>query len=136
MAPDDLIVAAQAARVNAYAPYSVYFVGAAVRGRDGVIYSGCNVENVSFGLSMCAERVAIGQMVAAGCRTIREVVVTTRDAGTPCGMCRQTLAEFTDEPELVTVWLVGDHGETKSYTLAELIPATFRTELNQVGNKE
>lgn len=131
MAPKDLVDAARAVRANAYAPYSVYSVGAAVRGADGVIYSGCNVENVSFGLCMCAERVAIGQMVAAGCRRIREVAVVTRDAGSPCGMCRQTLAEFTDEPERVMIWLVGEGGTERKFTLAELIPATFRAALGQ-----
>lgn len=128
-ATESLIAAAQAAQTNAYAPYSVYPVGAAVLGSDGNIYSGCNVENVSFGLTMCAERVAIGQMVTAGCRRIKELAIVTRDGGTPCGMCRQTLAEFTDEPERVTIWLVSEKGERRSYSLAELIPDTFRTDL-------
>jgi len=125
---DALIESARAVRANAYAPYSVYSVGAAVRGADGKTYTGCNVENVSFGLCMCAERVAIGQMVSSGCRKIVEVAVATRDGGTPCGMCRQTLAEFTDEPERVTVWLVNDAGNRESFSLAELIPNTFRAD--------
>ncbi len=127
--PTALIEAAQTVRANAYAPYSVYSVGAAVLGADGQVYIGCNVENVSFGLCMCAERVAIGQMVSSGCRRIVEVAVSTRDGGTPCGMCRQTLAEFTDEPERVRVWLVNDAGIRESYSLAELIPNTFRTDI-------
>ena len=94
---ESLIEAAQTVRTNAYAPYSVYPVGAAVLGSDGAIYTGCNVENISFGLTMCAERVAIGAMIAAGCRKVTEVAIATRDGGSPCGMCRQTLAEFTSQ---------------------------------------
>lgn len=130
-----LIEAAQKVRANAYAPYSVYPVGAAVLGSDGTIYTGCNVENISFGLTMCAERVAIGAMVVAGCRRVTEVAVATRDGGSPCGMCRQTLAEFTSQPEQVTIWLVDDHGNRRSATLAELIPDTFTTEL-QSNNQD
>ncbi|MFM9874318.1 MAG: cytidine deaminase [Fimbriimonadaceae bacterium] len=126
---DALIDAAQKVRANAYAPYSVYSVGAAVRGADGKIYTGCNVENVSFGLTMCAERVAIGQMVASGCRKVAEVAISTRDGGTPCGMCRQTLAEFTNEPERVTIWLVNEAGKRHSFSLADLIPNSFQTDL-------
>lgn len=133
--PDALIAAAQKVRANAYAPYSVYSVGAAVLGADGNIYTGCNVENVSFGLCMCAERVAIGQMVSSGCRTILEVAVSTRDGGTPCGMCRQTLAEFTEEPERVTIWLVNEAGKRKSFSLAELIPNSFRTDFGSENRK-
>jgi cytidine deaminase len=126
---ESLIEAAQKVRANAYAPYSVYSVGAAVLGADGNVYTGCNVENVSFGLCMCAERVAIGQMVSSGCRKIAEVAVATRDGGTPCGMCRQTLTEFTDEPERVMIWLVNDAGERNSFSLAELIPNSFRSDI-------
>jgi cytidine deaminase len=126
---ESLIEAAQKVRANAYAPYSVYSVGAAVLGADGNVYTGCNVENVSFGLCMCAERVAIGQMVSSGCRKIAEVAVATRDGGTPCGMCRQTLTEFTDEPERVMIWLVNDAGERDSFSLAELIPNSFRSDI-------
>lgn len=130
-----LIEAAQTVRANAYAPYSVYPVGAAILGSDGAIYTGCNVENISFGLTMCAERVAIGAMVAAGCRQVTEVAIATRDGGTPCGMCRQTLAEFTHQPERVTIWLVDEQGNRRSATLAELIPDTFTTDL-QSNNQD
>jgi cytidine deaminase len=126
---DELVTAAVRAQMNAYAPYSVYHVGAAVLGSDGVIYAGCNVENISFGLTICAERNAVGQMVAAGCKRIEAVAVVTRDGGTPCGMCRQTLAEFTDAPDRVDVWIVNEHGSRRSTTLAKLLPDRFSTEL-------
>lgn len=130
---EHLIAAARMVRANAYAPYSVYPVGAAVLGSDGTIYTGCNVENISFGLTMCAERVAIGKMVAAGCRRVTEVAIATRDGGTPCGMCRQTLAEFTDQAERVAVWLVDEQGNRRSTQLSALIPDTFSTDLQSIN---
>lgn len=124
-----LVEAAQAAQSRAYAPYSHYLVGAAILGADGQIYTGCNVENVSYGLTVCAERVAIGQMVTAGCRAIKDVVVVTRDGGTPCGMCRQTLAEFTSMPEQVMVTCLNAEGEAKRWRLSALLPEAFRSEV-------
>ncbi len=113
-------------RANAYAPYSVYHVGAAILGADGRVYVGCNVENASFGLTMCAERVALGCMVANGCKTVAAVAIVTRDGASPCGMCRQSLAEFVDEPDSLTVWLVDDGGNVEGTTLGELWPKGFR----------
>jgi len=127
---DSLIAAAASTRANAYAPYSVYKVGAAVLGADGQIYVGCNVENISFGLTVCAERVAMGTMVAAGCKQILAVAVVTQDGATPCGMCRQSLAEFADDASKVEVVTASEAGDRKSYWLADLIPASFRTEFN------
>lgn len=126
---DELLEAARAVRTNAYAPYSVYQVGAAIRGADGVIYTGCNVENVSFGLSLCAERSAVAAMVAAGCRSVQAVAVVTKDGGTPCGMCRQVLAEFAESGE-TPVRCADEAGRTASYTVGELLPSQFRTDLS------
>lgn len=128
---NELVDAAQRVRTNAYAPYSVYQVGAAVLGSNGRIYVGCNVENVSFGLTMCAERNAIGSMVADGCRAIQAVAVVTKDGGTPCGMCRQALLEFAQDASAVRVWCASETGVTAEYRLVDLIPDAFRSELKQ-----
>jgi cytidine deaminase len=89
-----LVKAAIEVRTLAYAPYSQFQVGAAVLGNDRQIYSGCNVENASYGLTICAERNAVFTMCAAGCRQIAAVALSLPGAGTPCGACRQVLAEF------------------------------------------
>jgi cytidine deaminase len=116
--------AARAARRRAYAPYSRFRVGAAVQA-DGEIHSGCNIENASYGLTVCAERVAVVTAVAAGARRIDGIAVATgTDEPTPpCGMCLQTLAEFAG-PEL-PVRLVGARGGTVDTTLGELLPRAF-----------
>src|SRR6188474_2448869 len=93
---DQLISAAIAARLEAHAPYSNFKVGAALLAKDGRVFTGCNVENLSYGLTMCAERVAIGAAVAAGVRDFQGVAVVA-DTGvpiSPCGACRQVLSEF------------------------------------------
>jgi len=114
-------------RHQAHAPYSHYQVGAALQTADGRIFEGCNVENASYGLSLCAERSAIASMVAAGARDPIAIVVATRGpiAGTPCGMCRQVLAEFADD---LTVRLLVDGApeHTRDTTLNALLPDAFR----------
>lgn len=117
--------AASAARERAYAPFSGYAVGAALLAADGRIFSGCNIENRSFGLSICAERVAIASAVAAGCREFRAILVRTDDQppGTPCGLCREMLAEFCG-PDL-EVALVGSGGSRRDFRLGELLPEPF-----------
>ncbi|MCS6918144.1 MAG: cytidine deaminase [Fimbriimonadales bacterium] len=122
----ELIQAAREARRQAYAPYSNYAVGAAVRTDDGRIFTGCNVENASYGLSLCAERVALCSAIAAGARTIVAVAVCTEDGGTPCGACRQTLLEFALDPETCAVWVVKPDEIVQRCTLSELIPHGFR----------
>lgn len=116
--------AARAARRRAYAPYSGFRVGAAVRAGDA-LHFGCNVENASYGLTVCAERVAVATAVAAGARRIDAIAVAsgTDEPTPPCGMCLQTLAEFAG-PAL-PVRLVGARGATVDTTLGELLPRAF-----------
>jgi cytidine deaminase len=122
----ELLAAAKKARKRAYAPYSDFQVGAAVLGGDGRIYSGCNVENSSFGLTCCAERNAVFAMIAAGEREIKEVLVIgkTREILPPCGACRQVIAEFA-EP-LVVVHMCNRAGDCRDITVGELVPHIFR----------
>jgi cytidine deaminase len=126
---DELIAAAALARRSAYAPYSGYSVGAAVRSGDGRVWTGSNVENVSYGLSVCAERAAIVKMVNDGINVLAEVAVVTRDGGTPCGMCLQTMLEFVPDPSNVRVHCVTEGGQRQEFMLEELIPHGFRAEL-------
>lgn len=125
-ATEELIARALEARHRAYAPYSDFRVGAAVRVSDGRIFTGCNVENASYGLTICAERTAIATAVAAGARRIVELVVAlpTSPPAAPCGLCRQMLAEFADD---VPVTMVNEGGETVRTTLGELLPLAFRS---------
>jgi cytidine deaminase len=120
-----LIASARAARACAYAPYSKYLVGAAIATRSGKIFSGCNVENASFGATICAERNAIGQMIAAGEHTPVACAVVTSGprAGSPCGICRQVLWEFARD---MPIALVTDTGRRRDTTLAKLLPDGFR----------
>lgn len=120
---DELVSAARASRTRAYAPYSNYAVGAAVLGSDGNIYTGCNVENASYGLTICAERNAIASMVAAGCTSIEAVAVSTKDGGTPCGACRQVIAEFAQPNKNVAC---ASDSDVQHYTVAELLPSSFK----------
>lgn len=121
MKDDTLIAAAKAARLQAYAPYSKFQVGAAIEADDGMIFTGCNVENLSFGLTVCAERVAINTAVAAGKRAFRKLVVfaDSVEPVTPCGACRQVLAEFCDELEVCSINFAGNEHHT---TLSVLLP--------------
>jgi cytidine deaminase len=121
-----LVAAARAVRRHAHAPYSRYLVGAAVRDEAGRLHVGCNVENASYGLTVCAERHAVGAAVAAGARAIRAVAVVTgsRPPGTPCGACRQVLAELGDAR--TRVLLAGPSGAAAATTLGALLPRSFR----------
>ncbi|GAA0293923.1 cytidine deaminase [Rhodovulum strictum] len=120
-----LISAARAVRENAHAPYSRFKVGAAIRGADGAIYAGCNVENIASPEGTCAEAGAIAAMVAAGCREIVEVAVIADGPApvTPCGGCRQKLAEFAAADVPVTMATLS--GETLVMTVGALLPGAF-----------
>jgi cytidine deaminase len=122
---DAMIQAALAARPNAYAPYSHYKVGAAILMADGRIFTGVNVENASYGLAICAERTAVFKAVSEGCQEILAVVVATENAGSPCGACRQVLAEFAGD---VPLWLVDATGDGRETTLYTLLPDHFGPE--------
>ena len=119
----DLISLAIAARERAYAPYSRYRVGAAVLTTEGASVAGVNVENASYGLTVCAERVAVFTAIAAGARRIREVAVVTGNGASPCGACRQVLREFGGDDLLIHV--ARPDGTTRTITLGSLLPESF-----------
>lgn len=123
-----LVTAAVAASKRAYAPYSRFVVGAAVCSSDGRIYTGSNVENASFGLSMCAERSAVFAAVGAGHRRLTTIVIytPTKTATTPCGACRQVLREFG--PGTLAIVCVCDAPERRRFTLQSLLPEAFGPE--------
>lgn len=122
---DDLLQAARAVRDNAHAPYSGFKVGAAVRAASGAIYAGCNVENVAYPEGTCAEAGAIAAMVAAGERKIMAVAVIagSPEPVTPCGGCRQKLAEFGAGDVPVAMATTG--GKRRDTSLADLLPGAF-----------
>ena len=125
--PDtDLVARAIAAQARAYAPYSKFQVGAAIR-ISGRVFEGANVENASYGLAICAERTAIFAAVTSGARELEAVAVSTNSSppSSPCGACRQVLLEFASDPTKVIVTAVNPAGEHRSWTLAELIPDGF-----------
>ena len=119
----ELFDAAMAARQNAYAPYSKFAVGAAVRTLDGTIFTGCNIENASYGLSSCAERNAIFAAIGSGYSDLITlcVVANTDKPIAPCGACRQVMLEFN----IQEVWLTNCAGENRKMTMADLLPFSF-----------
>ena len=123
---EQLIAAAREIRQRAYAPYSGYLVGAALHA-DGQIYTGANVENASYGLCICAERMACASAALAGVRNIEMLAVVTSSSPpvAPCGMCLQTLREFCDDPSALVLILVNVQGEERESTLAHLSPMAF-----------
>lgn len=125
-----LISAALDARENAYAPYSNFFVGAAIETEDGRIYTGCNIESASFSGTICAERVALTKAVSEGVTKFSAIAIVgggedgITDYCAPCGICRQLLAEFCDDD--MTVILARDLDDYEITTLGELLPRAFR----------
>jgi len=120
----ELIAAAMAVRARAYAKYSHFQVGAAIRAADGRIFVGCNVENASYGLTNCAERSAVFAAVAAGQECFTAIAIVTSGGYPPCGACRQVLAEFA--PELPILIVDSEHPEDAVETdLGELLPGRF-----------
>ena len=121
---DPLVLAATAVRLHAHAPFSRFLVGAAVEDEAGIIHTGCNVENATYGLTVCAERVAIFKGVSTGAKRFRRVAVVadTEELTPPCGACRQILWEFCGDVEIV---LANLKGRTESLQLGYLFPRAF-----------
>ena len=118
-----LIAAALKARENAYAPYSHYAVGAALLTKEGKVFTGVNVENAVYPLGLCAERVAVFKAVSEGYRAFEAIVVATENGGSPCGACRQVLAEF--EPDLKVIAINAQGEQVLNTTLRALLPVSF-----------
>ena len=123
MQTKDLIKAAKAAREFSYSPYSKFKVGAAVLTKNGKIYSGCNIENASYGITNCAERTAIFKAVSEGERELEALAVIADTDGptAPCGACRQVIAEF----KINKIIMANLNGDTKIVTLQEILPYSF-----------
>lgn len=118
----DLVAQAIEARKNAYAPYSNYQVGAALLGRSGQVYTGCNVENAVYPLTICAERTAAVKAVSEGERSFVAIAVVSENGGSPCGSCRQVLREFGEKTVVLIADTTGDYRET---SVADLLPDSF-----------
>jgi len=127
MTDEELLARATEARTRAYAPYSNYLVGCAVLA-DGEVYEGANVENVSYGAVICAERVAVALAAYKGVRALETVALVTQSSPpvAPCGLCRQTMMEFAPDPTKLRILMANTEGECVEATLAELLPRGFR----------
>ena len=119
---EELVAQAMQAREHAYVPYSNYAVGAALLGKSGRIYTGCNVENAVYPLATCAERTAVVKAVSEGEREFVALAVATENGGSPCGSCRQTLREFGKDILVLIADATGDYRET---TIMDLLPESF-----------
>jgi cytidine deaminase len=117
----DLVALATSTRAKAYAPYSNFCVGAALLTKRGKVFVGCNIENVSLGLTICAERSAVAAAISAGCKDIEviAIVANSRNPPVPCGACRQVLAEFNPT---MTIVAATTNGEIERFNLADLLP--------------
>lgn len=124
MTDEELLSRAREVRERAYAPYSGFQVGAALETADGTVYTGCNVENASYGLTICAERAAVAAAVAAGHRAFRRLALSVAGGPPPppCGACLGVLAEFAPDLPVIS----GSDGETTRWTLDSLLPEPFR----------
>ncbi|MFA7005224.1 MAG: cytidine deaminase [Verrucomicrobiia bacterium] len=119
-----LVAEARAARCKAYAPCSKFRVGAALLAANGKVYRGCNIENASYGLTVCAERIAFFNAVSAGERRFVAIAIASDGAATPCGACRQVMAEFAPNLKIL-VTNAKRHGSVKMFLLDELLPNRF-----------
>lgn len=124
LSQNKLLARAKQVRERAYAPYSNYHVGAALLGASGKIYTGCNVENASFGLTVCAERNAIFKAVSEGEREFTAIAVVTANGGSPCGACRQVMHEFMP-PEAPVLLADAELENVRTATVGELLPDGF-----------
>lgn len=122
LTPKELVAHALSARQKAYAPYSHYLVGAALLLADGSVVLGCNVENASYGATICAERVALTSAVAQGKQSFVALAVATKNGGSPCGICRQVMAELGPD---MRVYIANEAGEFRTTNTAELLPDSF-----------
>lgn len=127
MTDDQLIAAAKRAREAAYVPYSHFPVGAALLAADGTLFTGCNIENASFGLTNCAERTAVFKMASEGHRRFQAIAIIADTEGpcSPCGACRQVMSEFAPDARVI---LTNLRGETQVTTVRELLPGAFTPE--------
>jgi len=126
MNPIELAKIAVEAATRAYAPYSKFKVGAALLAENGEIYTGCNVENASYGMSICAERVAVAKAITEGVKSFQAIAVSTKGSAAPCGACRQVLAEFN--PTML-VYIADEMGNVAHETTVDtLIPHAFGPE--------
>src|SRR3954453_18141633 len=125
MAIDDLLETARQMQSRAYAPYSGFKVGAAVRGESGSVFAGCNVENAAYPVGTCAEEAAIAAMIASGERRLAEILVVGEGEAlvTPCGACRQRIREFAVPGSSIHV--AGSDGVRRSFSVGELLPFSF-----------
>lgn len=132
MDDQDLLEQARGALDSAYVPYSDYRVGAAIETSDGTVFTGCNIETANYSNSLHAEETAVAKAVSAGHREFTRLAVTSsaRDGVTPCGMCRQTLAEFCGEE----LRILCDDDDTKEYTLGALLPAAISRDTLEDAN--
>ncbi len=120
----ELVNAAREARRQAYAPYSHYYVGAAVLAKSGKVYTGCNIENAAYPTGICAERVAIFKAVSEGERELVALAVATSNGGSPCGACRQVFSEFAGDNAVIV--LAPSRGDRfKTFTMKKILPDRF-----------
>lgn len=126
-----LVAAALKVQKNAYSPYSGFLVGAAILTADGKTLIGCNVENASYGLAICAERSAVSSMVAAGCKTIVAIAISSQGGVPPCGACRQVLIEFGSDFDVILVdsdkkVSREEDAVVSTWKMGDLLPSAFR----------
>lgn len=124
----DLVEMARQARERAYAPYSGFPVGAALLGRSGRVYQGCNIENAAYPLCTCAERAAVIRAVSEGEREFEAIAVVTATGAAPCGACRQILREFSGPQGHLQVIVADTSGHLRTFTLNQLLPDAFTPE--------
>lgn len=124
MTDKELIELSEKAQKNTYAPYSHFYVGAALLCADGTVYTGCNIENSTYGATNCAERTAVFKAVSEGHREFTAIAITSSGGGLtfPCGICRQVLAEFSPEIKII---LKDKNGEISAFSIGELLPHSF-----------
>ena len=128
MTDQELAAVARQAREHAYARYSGFPVGAALLGRSGKVYTGANVENAAYPLTICAERAAVARAVSEGERDFEAIAVVTKTGATPCGACRQVLREFAGSEGKLRVIVADLDGNSRTYTIEELLPHGFTPE--------